>query len=181
MLILTGFKNRLCHGPDYRSDHCRGKPVNEYNSNPGKGKCGIWKQEKVKTGSDCTANSGPFPNQYQHIYMYLTLQHWVFSGCTMGLLPDRSNSGLRMRRECWERFPCHRGLAIPTCITAACRDRKLTDSFEVGSEENRPGIPGACANRNFTYLVIGPWWHIIDRRWWCFKVHNNNCTHRLSL
>ena len=40
-------------------------------------------------------------------------------------------SGLRMRRECWERFPRHRRLAIPTCITAcvwrmyrdACRNR----------------------------------------------------------
>ena len=34
----------------------------------------------------------------------------------MGLLPDKSNCGLRMRRECRERFPHHRGLAIPTCI-----------------------------------------------------------------
>ena len=40
---------------------------------------------------------------------------------------------LGMRRECRERFPCHRGLAIPTCITTrawrtcrdACRDRSL--------------------------------------------------------
>ena len=50
---------------------------------------------------------------------------------TMGLLPDTPNCGLRMRRECRERFPRHHGLAIPTCITAralrtcrdACRDR----------------------------------------------------------
>ena len=41
-----------------------------------------------------------------------------------------------MRRECRERFPRQRGLAIPTCITAR--------------------IPGACATRNFTYLVRGP-------------------------
>ena len=49
----------------------------------------------------------------------------------MGLLPDTQNWGLRMRQECRERFPHHRGLAIPTCITArvwrtcrdACRDR----------------------------------------------------------
>ena len=31
----------------------------------------------------------------------------------MGLLVDRQNCGLRMRRECRERFPRHRGLAIP--------------------------------------------------------------------
>ena len=49
----------------------------------------------------------------------------------MGLLPYTQTSGLRMRQECRERFPRHRGLAIPTCITAralrtyrdACRDR----------------------------------------------------------
>ena len=34
----------------------------------------------------------------------------------MGLLPDTQN--LRVRRECRERFPRHRGLAIPTYITA---------------------------------------------------------------
>ena len=36
----------------------------------------------------------------------------------MGLLPDTQNRGLRMRRKCRERFPRHRGLAIPTCIKA---------------------------------------------------------------
>ena len=36
----------------------------------------------------------------------------------MGLLPDTQNCGLRMRRECRERFPYPRWLAIPTCITA---------------------------------------------------------------
>ena len=82
----------------------------------------------------------------------------------MGLLPDTWNCGLRMRRECRERFPRHSGLAIPTCITArasrtcrdACRDRLLALSFEVGGGENVPGIPGACAIRNFTHLQRGP-------------------------
>ena len=30
-------------------------------------------------------------------------------------------------------------------------------SFEVGGGENLPNIPGACATRNFMYLVRGPW------------------------
>ena len=30
----------------------------------------------------------------------------------IGLLPDTQNCGLRIRRECRERFPHHRGLAI---------------------------------------------------------------------
>ena len=77
---------------------------------------------------------------------------------SMGLLPDTSNCGLCMRRECREHFPRHRGLAIPTCITAcdAYQDRLLTVSFEVGCGENVPGIPGACATRNFTCMVRGP-------------------------
>ena len=62
-------------------------------------------------------------------------------------------------------FPHHRGLAIPTCIAArawrtcrdACRDRYLAVSVEVGGGENVPGIPGACATRNFTYLVRASW------------------------
>ena len=70
-----------------------------------------------------------------------------------------------MRRECRERFPRHRELTIPTCITArasrtccdACRDGYLAVAFEVGGGENVSGIPGACATRNFTYLVRGPW------------------------
>ena len=62
-----------------------------------------------------------------------------------------------MRQDCRERFPRHRGLAIPTCITArashtcrdACRDRLLAVSFEVGGGENAPGIPGACTTHIF--------------------------------
>ena len=75
----------------------------------------------------------------------------------MGLLPDTQTCGLRMHRVGRERFPCHYGLAIPTCITAraSCRDRKLAISFEVGGGENVPGIPGTCATHIFAYLVRG--------------------------
>ena len=56
-----------------------------------------------------------------------------------------------MHRECRERFPRHRGLAIPTCIMArvwrtcrdACRDRLLAVSFEVGGGEKVPGSTNA--------------------------------------
>ena len=73
--------------------------------------------------------------------------------------------GLRMRREFRECYPRHRGLMIPACITTrawrtcrdACPDRWLAFSFEVAGGEYVPGIPGACATRNFTYLVRGPY------------------------
>ena len=83
---------------------------------------------------------------------------------TMGLLPDTYNCGLRMRRECRERFPRHRLLRKPlvsdpgmhhgTCVTHVpwCMSGPLTH----GGGENVPGIPGAWANRNFTYLARGP-------------------------
>ena len=46
-----------------------------------------------------------------------------------------------------------------TCVTHAlcCMPgHQLAVSLEVGDGENVPGIPGACATRNFTYLVKGP-------------------------
>ena len=74
----------------------------------------------------------------------------------MGILPDTQNCGLCMHRESRERFPCHRGLAIPTCITArawrtysdAYRDSSLAVYFEVSGGENFPSIPGACTTAN---------------------------------
>ena len=47
-----------------------------------------------------------------------------------------------------------------TCVTHVpwCMPGSLTRvSFEVGGGENVPGITGACAIRNFTYLVRGPY------------------------
>ena len=77
----------------------------------------------------------------------------------MGLLPDTYDFGLRMRRECRKRFPRHRLVSDPgihhgTCVTHVpwCISWSLT---RVGGE-NVPGIPGACATRNFTYLARGP-------------------------
>ena len=82
----------------------------------------------------------------------------------MGLLPDTHNYGLRMRRECRERFPRPRLQRKPlvndpamhhgTCVTHVpwCMSGSLT----CGGGGNVPGIPGACATHNFTYLARGP-------------------------
>ena len=83
----------------------------------------------------------------------------------MDLLPDRQNSGLRMHRGCRERFPRHRhqrktlvtcsdpGMHHGMCVTTVswC----MSGSLIRGGGENVPGIPGACATRNFAYLVKG--------------------------
>ena len=79
----------------------------------------------------------------------------------MGLLPDTQNCGLRMGRECRERFPRHRLQRIPLdndpgmhhgmCVAHVpwCMSGSLTR----GGGENVPGIPGAT--RNCAYLVRG--------------------------
>ena len=70
-----------------------------------------------------------------------------------------------MRRECRERFPRHRlqkkpivsepfmrhgtcAMHVPWCVS-------ISLSRSLG--ENVPGISGACATRNFTYLARCPW------------------------
>ena len=97
---------------------------------------------------------------------------WGQAYCGMGLLPDTQNCGLCMRRECRERFPRHRLQRKPlvsdpdmhhgTCATHVpwCMSGSLTR----GGVENVPGIPGACATPNFTYLARGPWWL---QMYWC--------------
>ena len=49
------------------------------------------------------------------------------------------------------------GMHHVTCVTHVpwCMSGSLTH----GGGENVPGIPGACATRNFTYLARGPWHH----------------------
>ena len=71
-----------------------------------------------------------------------------------------------MHCECRERFPRHRlqkktlvsdpGMHHTTCIThvPCCISGSLTRC----DGENVPGIPGACATHNFTYLARGPCW-----------------------
>ena len=97
----------------------------------------------------------------------------------MGLLPDAQNFALSMGRECRERFPrrrlqrkplvCDPGMHHGTCFTHVpwCMSGSLTS----GGEENVPGIPGACATRNFAYLVRGPWivnrYQLFSESWHC--------------
>ena len=87
--------------------------------------------------------------------------HWFHRN---GPLTRYENCGLRMRRECRERFPRHRLQRKPlvsdlgrhhgTCVTHVpwC----MSGSLIRGGGENVPGIPGACATRKSAYLVRGP-------------------------
>ena len=96
-----------------------------------------------------------------------TILTWGQVLLVMGLLSDTQNCGLRMRRECRERFSPPPWVSDPdmhhgTCVVHVpwCISGSLTNGFlssEVGGGENGPGIPGTCATHNFAYLVRGPW------------------------
>ena len=78
---------------------------------------------------------------------------------------------LHMHRECRESFPCRQlqrkpllsdpGMNHGMCVTHVLRC--MSGSLTRGGGENVPGIPGACATLNFTYLERGPFLlHIWD-------------------
>ena len=61
-----------------------------------------------------------------------------------------------------------------TCVNA-WRHRYLMVSFEFGGEGN---IPGACATRNFTYLVRSPWVNelTVNTEWraWLYRTRHHS-------
>ena len=77
---------------------------------------------------------------------------------SMGLLPVTYKCGLRMRRECRECFPRHRLQRKPLVSDPGMHHMPwcMLGSRTHGAGENVPGIPGACASRNFTYLARDP-------------------------
>ena len=93
--------------------------------------------------------------------------------CHMVLLPDTYNCGLRTRRECRGRFSRHRFQTKPLVSDLSMHHGTLTThvpwcrsgSLTRGGGENVPGIPGACATRNFTYLSRGPCQNVFTREW----------------
>ena len=55
---------------------------------------------------------------------------------------------------------------------------ELEVSFEVGRGENVSGIPGACATRNYTYLVRGPRW---THNSWNYHTYIKTISTRISI
>ena len=78
----------------------------------------------------------------------------------MGHLPDTYTCGLCIHRECRKRFPRHRGLAIPTCITCVtdvpwCVPGSLTGGFPC-SRWRRKTFPAFPVRAQSAILRI--WW-----------------------
>ena len=89
---------------------------------------------------------------------------WYPQVATHGPLTRYTKLRVAHAPECRERFPRHSrqrkplvsdpGMHHGTCVTHVpwC----MLGSSTSGGRENVPGIPGACATRNLTYLVRGP-------------------------
>ena len=104
-------------------------------------------------------SNSTYYNHYRIVYLV------AVAAFAMGLSPKTYNCGMRMRRECRERYSLHRlqrnplvsnpGTHHGTCVkhVPGCMSGSLTRS----GGENVSGILGACPTRNFTYLARGPW------------------------
>ena len=116
-------------------------------------------------GTAFSNHFAPPPPPLSKVKNRLSLRRLSIDFCNItGLLPDTWNGGLRMPREWRERFPRHwlqrkplvsdPGMHHGTYVTHLpwC----MSGSQTSGGGENVPGIPGACATHNFTYLTRGP-------------------------
>ena len=88
--------------------------------------------------------------------------------CCMGLLPDTQNCRCACAGNAWNVFPVTTG-ARSRHASRHVRDARavmhvgianLRFPLKSAAGENVPGIPGACATCNFTFLVRGPWFNI---------------------
>ena len=94
------------------------------------------------------------PNRAEYYLMpWASYQIRKIAGCACA-----GNAGNVFPRHRLQRKPLVNdpGMHHGTCVTHVpwCMSGSLTHC----GGENVPGIPGACATRNFTYLVRGPWW-----------------------
>ena len=89
---------------------------------------------------------------------YRIHSRWYCKETHIGLLPDTQCCGLRMRRECRERFPRQRLQSKPLVNDPGmhhgmCVTHVSWWSLTYGGGENVPGFPGEYATRKFPYLV----------------------------
>ena len=92
---------------------------------------------------------------------------------SLDLLPDTQNCGLRMRRDVGNVFP-----ATDFKGNRCYRSRHASRHAKPRWRENVPGISGACATRNFAYLVRGPYQSLSSLTWcsvthWCQNEKHN--------
>ena len=92
----------------------------------------------------------------------------------MGLLPDTQNCGCACAGNAGNVFPVTAGKRSRHASRHVRHARAVMHAgianyrfpLKSAAGENVPGIPGACATCNFTYLVRGPWNHLCSMLWW---------------
>ena len=88
----------------------------------------------------------------RRVTQWVSYQIRKIAGCACA-----GNAGNVFPRHRFQRKPLvsDPGMHHGTCVTHVpwCMSGSLT----CGDGENVPGIPGACATHNFTYLARGPW------------------------
>ena len=97
----------------------------------------------------------------------------------MGLLPDTQNCGSACAGNAGNVFPVTAGERSRHASRHVHHARAVMHAgfanqrfhLKSAAGENVPGIPGACATCNFTYLVRGPWCVITGHFMMCLFIY----------
>ena len=101
---------------------------------------------------------------FSQVWDEITYTFPIFDGCTMGLLPDTQNCGCACAGNAGNVFPVTAGKRSRHASRHVRHARAVMHAgianyrfpLKSAAGDNVPGIPGACATCNFTYLVRGP-------------------------
>ena len=104
--------------------------------------------------------------RWRHMQCSHTALLCMFNSChAMGLLPDKQYCGCACAGNAGNAFPVTTGKRSRHASRHVRHARavmhvgiaNLRFPLKSAAGENVPGIPGACATCNYTYLVRGPW------------------------
>ena len=114
--------------------------------------CSTLSKTKQKQPKKC-------PNVLAPFIPWASYQIRKIAGCACAGNAGNVSPHRRIQRKSLVSDP---GMHHGTCVTHVpwCMSGSLTR----GVGENVPGIPGACATRNFTYLARGPWPNLENNR-----------------
>ena len=108
----------------------------------------------------------PYTSSHNNSSLKLLVEcQQVGTSRTMGLLPNTSNCGCACAGNAGNVFPATAGKQSRHASRHVCDARAVMHAgiansrFTLNSAAggNVPGIPGACATRDFAYLVRGQW------------------------
>ena len=108
--------------------------------------------ESVDLLCHTSAISRPHKISRLYILQWASYQIRKIAGCACAGMPGMFSPTLRVSDPDMHHGTCV--MHVPWCMSGSLSDGFLWSRW---GGENVPGTPGACATRNFTYLVRGPW------------------------